>query len=340
MAKRKRLTPAQDGQFDDPLKSPVRRPLTAPPIAHVVGDVAAEAALAEVGAELASARAENRLIEAVALDEIDDRYLIRDRIDMDEEELASLMASLRNRGQQMPVELVSLSSGSKTKRFGLVSGWRRLTALRRLLETTGDERFATIRAVIVTPDTAQDTYVAMVEENEIRVNLSFYERARIAHQSVQAGIFPDQRAALQGLFGTATRSRRSKIGSFMALVEAFDAVLKYPARISEKLGLSLVRELNGSSDFATFCVEKLNQFPDRSAEQEVRLLSQCIAEAQPKASRGSTRETSETRKVQRQNLGDGLDFTYNQAAQRVEIIGPAVDETLVEDLQEWLKARL
>ena len=50
----------------------------------------------------------------------------------------------------------------------------------------------------------------MVEENEIRVGLSYYERARIVAKAVAQGVFETEKQALQRLFHTASRPKRSK----------------------------------------------------------------------------------------------------------------------------------
>ena len=97
---------------------------------------------------------------------------------------------IRARGQQTPIEVVDLGDG----RYGLISGWRRLRALRGLLAETGEARFATVQALLRRPDGASDAYVAMVEENEIRVGLGHYERARIVARAVEQGVYPEPKA--------------------------------------------------------------------------------------------------------------------------------------------------
>ena len=161
---------------------------------------------------LAQARAQGQVIDLIPVDRIDGDYLVRDRLVQEEDELQALMTSIQARGQQMPIEIVRLDRDDGEPRYGLISGWRRLTALRRLHRDTDDPRFAVVRALVVRPETAQDAYLSMVEENEIRVDVSHYERARIALKSVEQGVFPDQRAALRGLYASTTRSKRSKIG--------------------------------------------------------------------------------------------------------------------------------
>lgn len=86
---------------------------------------------------------------------------MRDRIGLDAAEMAPLVESLRTRGQQTPVEVVALEGG----RYGLISGWRRVQALRRLCAETGDAaRFGTVLALLRQPRDAAEAYVAMVEE--------------------------------------------------------------------------------------------------------------------------------------------------------------------------------
>lgn len=355
MAKRKRLTPAQPDAADTAPPALPRGPLAPPPIAQVAGEASASAALTELSAEMDAARAEGRIIEAVPLDQIDTFHLVRDRVVMDEEEMSALMVSLRARGQQMPVELVPIEDHPEGLRYGLVSGWRRLTALRRLLAETGDARFAAVRAMVIRPETAQDAYVAMVEENEIRVNLSFYERARIALRATRTGVFEDIRAALRGLYGSTTRSKRSKIGSFVALVEAFDDVLLHPAAISEKLGLGLAREMVRQPGFVSNLRDRLESAPRDTPAEEMRILAAAVmptpdpeadarsdvqsvsgaggAFSPPASAPAAARATRET-------LAPGVAALFSPDRGQLVLEGPGVDAAFMADLRGWIAARL
>jgi ParB/RepB/Spo0J family partition protein len=209
----------------------------------VARDSSASAALAEVSAELESARAEGRLIQALPLHSIRRDHLVRDRLLVDPDEMIVLKQSLRSRGQQTPIEVVDLGPEAEPRRYGLISGWRRLTALDELHGGTGEARFGTVQAILRSPETAEAAYTAMVEENEIRVALSPYERARIVAKSVEQGVFPSTKQALQTLFAAASRAKRSKIGSFLPVVAALDGVLRHPAALTERLGLRLSKLL-------------------------------------------------------------------------------------------------
>ena len=227
------------------------------PIARIAGQSASEAALASLAEDVARARAEGRLVQALPLEAIDEHHLVRDRLDPSaraegaggqddrpDEEMAALETSLAQRGQQVPIEVVDLDPGQGAVhgpgRYGLISGWRRLTALRRLARAEPD-RFGTVLAVLRRPETAAEAYRAMVEENEIRVGLSYYERARIVARSVGQGVFDSESAALSTLFATASRAKRSKIGSFVKIHDALEDRLRFPAAIPERLGLQLAR---------------------------------------------------------------------------------------------------
>lgn len=338
MAKRKRLTPAQGDYLSAPTLTPSTG-LGPVPIASVAGEAASVAALAELSSALQSARDEGRLIEALPIDAIAAGHLVRDRIQLDEDEMGALVASLRARGQQTPVEVVKTGTG----RYGLISGWRRLTALRRLHEETGEDRFATVRALVIAPDSAEAAYVAMVEENEIRANLSHYERARIAHRAVAEGVFDSPRSALQGLYGSVTRSKRSKIGSFMGLVEALDADLRYPWAISEKLGLALVKRLEdgGAEDLRA----RLAAADPQSAEAEIAVLQAALTPPVPPAPPAPSPEPKAGTPAKplpdltRYDITSGLVLRHWPDSGRIEIAGDQVDDRLLADLKDWLERR-
>jgi hypothetical protein len=186
---------------------------------------------------VAAARADGRLLQRLPLEAIDTDHLVRDRLAADDEDLAGLTESLLEHGQRTPVEVADLGQG----RYGLISGWRRMTALARLAAAGAGD--GTVLAMVRRPAHAAEAYVAMVEENEIRAGLSYWERARIAARAADLGVFPDERTALRRLFAHGSRARRSKIGSFLGLYRALDGVLRFPAALGERQGLDLAQAL-------------------------------------------------------------------------------------------------
>ncbi|MEM9196258.1 MAG: hypothetical protein AAGD12_00255 [Pseudomonadota bacterium] len=245
-----------DPSATPPAFTPPVTPHVTPPIAQVTGESAAQAALEEVTRSLEAAREDGRLVLDIPLGEIAADHLTRDRVALEDEEMAALIESLRLHGQRMPVEVIRLPApaadgpdlgpdlgAASGPRWGLISGWRRLAALRRLLAETGESRFATIRALIRQDTGAAAAYVSMVEENEIRVGLSYYERARLAAITAAQGVFEDERAAIRALFAAASRAKRSKIASFLLIHHHLGDMLRFPTHIPERLGLRLAEAL-------------------------------------------------------------------------------------------------
>ncbi|MDJ0858415.1 MAG: ParB N-terminal domain-containing protein [Dinoroseobacter sp.] len=329
MAKRKRLSPSvlvDDGSLlrlngHEILRGETGS--TAPPIAQVAREASASAALEEVTAELASARAEGRLIQTVPLAAIERDYLVRDRIVAEDEEMTALKASLAARGQQTPVELVDLGQGA----YGLISGWRRLAALEALLDETGEDRFAHVQALLRQPETAGDAYTAMVEENEIRVGLSPFERGRIVAKAVEQGVFPDTQTALRALFASASRAKRSKIGSFIRVVGALDGVLRFPGAIGERLGLRLAKALDADPETAVRLQTALRAADPQSAEAEAAVLEQVLRVPQP-----STAATASELATDPESPG----VAVTRKGQRLVLSGAGVSADLETRLRHWL----
>ncbi len=339
MAKRKRLTPARaaspEGAAPEvksgfPMGVARHAPAATPPIAHVAGQAASEAALQELAEDVRRARDEGRLVQSLALDAVDEGYLVRDRIAVDASEMTALMDSLRDRGQQTPIEVVELDGG----RFGLISGWRRLSALRELAKEDA-AKFGKIQALLRRPETASDAYRAMVEENEIRVGLSYYERARIVARAAAEGVFADTAAALSGLFASASRAKRSKIGSFLRLHDALDDRLQFASAISERLGLALVKALEADKAFAARLRDRLRKTPAQSAAEEIAALERALEAPTPQTETVSAQNTPTPAPVA--PPPEGVQIARRKG--QLVLSGTGVDAALEADLRDWLVAR-
>ena len=267
MAKRKRLSPAMLTP-DAPVMAPETKS-TRPPIADVAGDAATTHALMELSDKISTARNEGRWIEPISIDAIKSDYLVRDRVDADADEMTALRDSLRANGQQTAIEVVP--HGPDT--YGLISGWRRLTALRELYLEGGLD---TVLAIVRQPDDAAASYLSMVEENEIRAGLSFYERGRIVAKAADEGAYASDKAALAALFHAAPRAKRSKIGSFVRIVRALDDVLQFPTALSERSGLALAQALGADAGFAGRLRKKLEGAHVRTAGAEQSVIAAMI----------------------------------------------------------------
>ncbi|MEJ6391593.1 ParB N-terminal domain-containing protein [Gymnodinialimonas ulvae] len=341
MAKRKRLSPmalqAEPNLQDRDVSASgsARRA----PIADMAGDAAASAALAEVTQAMETARAEGRLILSLPLADVEAGHLLRDRLPATaatestlSEDSAALLESLRQRGQQVPIEVRDMGPDHLGPRYGLISGWRRLMALRELHAETGDEKFATVLAMLRQPDTAAEAYVAMVEENEIRVGLSYYERARVAARAAEAGVFDDASAAIDVLFAAASKAKRSKIRSFVRVYEGLEDWLAYPSAIPERLGLKLARALEAGA--RTEITDALSMAAPANPEEEMAALTRGAASvAGPKA----TSKTRPARGDAAPEVVPGIRLKRGRSG--LTLSGPGVDGALEEALAEWLRRR-
>ena len=342
MAKRKRLTPANTAFLSlEPEEDAgsVRSHRPSPPIAQVVEESSEAAALSALSEEFQKARQEGRMIQRLPLSCLKEDFLVRDRIAMDESELDSLVTSLRERGQQAPIDVAELPDNQ----FGLISGWRRVTALRKLFEETRDDRFSTVLAIVRQPEGSSDAYRAMVEENEIRLGLSYYERARIAAKAAEQGVFADKREAIKVLYAAASRAKRSKISSFMEIYYALDGYLNFPGALPERQGLLLAKALTSDEKLAKRLKDRLRKAEVKSAEAELALLSRAVSksEADPKGtsvSRSATSKASEGRghKGHQTVL---IEDTIGEADPAITLRGPGVDHTFLSKLKKWVESQ-
>lgn len=315
MAKRKRLElPTEPASPVLETKSAFPAPRARMPIADVAGDTAGRAALEEVAREMTAAEGEGRVVKKLPLAEVMIHHLARDRMVLDADEMEALKASIAARGQQTPIEVVTLSEG-----YGLISGLRRVEALK----ATGATH---VLAFIRKPESSAEAYRAMVEENEMRANLSYYERANIAYMSVGQAVFPTVKAAVKGLFAHAPAAKRSKILKFVTVREALGATLKFPQAIPEHLGFKLAQAIEADPETGMRISAALKATPPEDAAAERRILEAGLKAPQTPA---------EARPVQ--NIASGLKLEAK--AGRAVLSGPAVDEAFLEALKLWAAGR-
>lgn len=348
---RKRLGPAFGAAFDprnDPRNDPGPAPLEAKgmfplgvarhappasaPIARVSGEIAAHAAAEALAEDLRVARESGRLVLSLPLSEVAEGWLVRDRLLADPEDLETLRRSIRDRGQQTPVEVVDLGAGAQP-RYGLVSGWRRLTALRGL--AAEDPRFGVVAALLRRPETTADAYRAMVEENEIRVGLSYYERARIVAEAAGKRVYPGRAEALAGLFAAASRAKRSKIGSFVKIHDALGDRLRFAPAIPERLGLQLARALEADADLGPRLRERLRKGAPDSAEAELALLARGLAPPSPARAPSPAPQPAPHPSDQ----GAPAEIELAREGTRLVLSGAGVTPELEASLRAWLAGR-
>lgn len=200
-------------------------------------------------ARLNSAREEGLLIVELGLDEIDENAMIRDRMALNEEAIQEMRQSIAAHGLRLPIEVFELERpGKNDERYGLLSGYRRLLAVRGLLEMTGAEKYRTIRALIRPRASSGGAFVSMVEENEVREELTPFERGRIAVIAANQGAFANTEEAVERLFASGSKAKRSKIRSFALIFEELGDMLQFPEGLTERRGLQLSSALRRGAE--------------------------------------------------------------------------------------------
>lgn len=223
-----------------------------PPIAQVAADAAAmgEAADPETRAAQAldkadaeryrEALADGLVVQRVAVTDILMDALPRDRITIDPEALNDLKNSIKLHGLRLPIDVFEMTDAEDGEPYGLISGYRRLMAYRALGVETDDPLYDTIPVFVRNMDKGAKAYVAMVEENEVRANLSQYERGRIAVMATAHGAFASVEEAVNALYESGSKAKRSKIRSFAELHEELGDMLCFATHLTERQGLRLV----------------------------------------------------------------------------------------------------
>lgn len=288
-------------------ETPMRNAMA--PIAQVAADAAMQSPVVDTGARekiakdavdaeaLREAVGKGLVMVEVPLEHIDLDDMIRDRASLDTSELEELKVSIQANSLRLPVELYELRDAKGVAKYGVVSGYRRVMAIKALKEQTNEARFSTVKALIKPIGTVPDAFVAMVEENEVRSQLSHFERGRISVISVQNGAFASVEEAVAKLFASASKAKRSKVRSFAQVFEDLGDLLKYADQLTEKQGLRLasVLRMGGVHEMR----EVLGSCAAIDAEQEWAAVLQVLEvfERGPKDTSRGGRPKAVTKKV-------------------------------------------
>lgn len=267
MAKRKRLSPA---------KLTADAPVTAPGvtssralIADVVNDAATTSALMELSDKISDARQVGRWIEQVPLDAIKADYLVCDRVVAQADDMATLKDSLRAGGQKTAIEVVQFGPNT----FGLISGWRRLTALHELYLEGG---LGTVLRSCGAPTMPQRPIWRWSKKTKSALVCRFMNVAALWLRPWISAPIPPTKKALGALFHAVPRAKRSKIGSFVRVVRALDDILQFPTYLSEHGGLAIAQALRADTGFAVRLRKELDATSPQSAGAEQAIVSAAI----------------------------------------------------------------
>lgn len=205
--------------------------------------------------------------------------MLRDRATVAPEALQELKLSILKSGLRQPVEVFALAEGGEHA-WGLISGFRRLTAFRSLA-ADGMKRFADIPAFVRTPGSVARAMTEMVEENAIRAEVSAWELAQLAVTACGNGLFETVDAAVEHLYASLHRDRRRRLRGIAHLVEELEDLLVAPETHSQQRLLRLAAAVTrGFGDVLRHALGELRH-PD--PEVQWRHLLPILAEAEDRA---------------------------------------------------------
>ena len=272
-------------------------------------------------------------IHLLAPADIDAHALPRDRSALEPQALAELEASISQIGLRQPIEVFALRAPPPDgPRHGLISGLRRLTAFTRL---HGAE--ARIPAFITTPADLPDAIARMLAENEIRAQITPWEKGRILSDAVANGVFDTLDAAVQGLYPALDRQRRARLRALAEVVaELGEGVLTNPEALSQSRLLRLGTPIRRG--FLPLMLGALEQSRDRSPQGQWRILEPIIEEAEeaprrrPRAYRpGRPRRMIQPRAglwIRREKTREGWNLRFT---------GPDASGPLMEEIMDYVE---
>jgi ParB family transcriptional regulator, chromosome partitioning protein len=264
------------------------------PMATAIGENAA--ALADRQAAEAAIRAENDrlahafvalkksglIVDLIPLEQVRMTKLTRDRVAKRDPDLDELKSSIQAVGLSNPIRVEEVGDGE----YELVQGYRRLSAYKELHAETGDPAYARIPAGLMARGARlAKLYQRMVDENLIRRDISFAEMAQLAwaytREETQESL--DIGEAVDRLYASAGRQKRSYIKHFAELMRQLGSDLAHAEVIPRALGLQLVKMMDEDATLVGRIRAVLANMPDRDAEAELALLRDVTKPSKPGA---------------------------------------------------------
>lgn len=271
----------------------------------------------------------------IPLDRIDPFALPRDRSVLDRTPMDELRASILANGLRQPIEVFATETG-----YGLLSGFRRLTAFGELHDRTGDPTFAEIDAILRTPADRRAAVAAVVEENDIRVGLTPWERASYAIATTRTGLFDTLDAAIAGLYPFAARQKRAKIRAIAEVVESLGDSLTDAVDMSENrlLRLSAVLRLGWEELVHAALIQGA-----RTPQAQWDRLRPLLDEAETLHKQGRSTNPNRPKRLSRPRPGLVIRRETTEHGYSLHLTGPNATAALMreamEQLEFWLGER-
>ncbi|MGB5559006.1 MAG: ParB N-terminal domain-containing protein, partial [Paracoccaceae bacterium] len=210
-------------------------------------------------------------VHQIPLDQIDAAALPRDRTTTGPAALAELTDSIARHGLRQPIELFATDDG-----YALISGHRRLQAVRQLALARPDDH-TTIPAFLRDPATLAEALAAMVEENDIRADISPWEQGQIIVTAWADRHFDTLDAAVDGLYPSAARQRKARLRDMARVVTDLDGHLATPEQLNQRQMLRLAAACRGG--FTDLMHHALTQSHAESLPRQWQLLDAVLNES-------------------------------------------------------------
>ncbi len=248
---------------------------------------AAEAAIREENDALAHEHVRLKkaglITDLIPLDSVRTSKLTRDRAPGRDAEIDELKRSIAEIGLSNPIRVEPVEGG-----YELIQGFRRFTAFQELFAETGDEAFARIPAGInARGEDMLRLYRRMVDENMVRRGVSFGEMAQLAMSyKMQEPTLESYDQAVELLYASAGRQKRSYIKHFVRLLAETSGALRHVEAIPRALGLAVVKKLDELPESKPVLKGLLDAEKDRTSEQEMTALSAYLTATAEQRQRG------------------------------------------------------
>ncbi|MEM7472769.1 MAG: ParB N-terminal domain-containing protein [Pseudomonadota bacterium] len=215
-------------------------------------------------------------IHDIPVTQIERDALPRDRSHMDAEANQELARSIEQDGLRQPIEVWAFKTPHGGFRYGLISGHRRLDAVQGL--AARPDHPGTIKAFIRTPETIPQAMADMIAENEIRAQITPWDRARTIIDAVAEGIFATPDEGIMALHPTGSTQKNSRLRTLCSVVEVFRHILRQPHGLSERKLLRLAALER--ADLLQLAFEAIRRHKPKSTEATYQLLMPIIDEAE------------------------------------------------------------
>ena len=221
-------------------------------------------------------------VHPIPLSLINPDALPRDRMTLEPAALAELQNSIATDGLRQPIEVWRLTTphlteSGETHEYGLISGLRRLTATQNLAKYR-PEAYPTIDAFLRTPKSLPDALAAMVAENEIRADITPWEKAMLILNAVAEDIFPTPDAAIAALFAPSNPTNRSRLRATVTVTEELNGILTDPTAYSLRQLLRIAAALKAG--FSDVIEVALREADDVSQPGQWAMLQNILTESE------------------------------------------------------------